>query len=307
MKLQTGLAGLAIGSLAACGGAMAKNDKPVLATITGSVTVTTPPPQGDEVRVALLWQVNLKTLQDISTKHVVAQDVAVTGETWPAGFTLAITDLPPADAIESGTAIGSVIAYRDLDHNGQLDFTAPDADGFADQILAYDSKLLVSYSQDGAGVAPKGFSLNMGSPIDQPIVLTDHSQLAASCYLLDWDLENASAAGASPWSIVTNDMSYCPQSPEQEDPVSGLPQMGNGDGSPPTDTKELACFTDPNAPNTPSPSYTAYWHPPTESPFISQTCGALARHCHALRDSTQGAAVPSKWPCPCDPNKYTCQ
>jgi hypothetical protein len=299
------IAGL-VATLAACGDAMPDNYKPTLATITGTIEVTPSPPQDSEIRVALLWATNAASFEDKHVKHVVAQDVEVVAVTWPAQFELAITDVPPDNAIDNKVAGGAVVAYRDANGDGQLNFTPPDADAFIDEVVAYDSSLVVWYSDpsNDSLLFPPGFSSSKGS-IETPITLADHSALAASCHLLEWDLRDPAngPAGTGPWDSktgVSHSMNYCPNSPFQD--YSG---PWDGDGSPPAETDALKCFaTEPNDPI--SGSYDAYWRPDNISPFIAQTCGDVVRSCHALRLSGGGTPIPSGWPCPCDAGKYDC-
>jgi hypothetical protein len=290
-------AALAAALLAGCGDSMPVGFKPPLATLTGTIAVTLPPPAGAEVRVALLWATNTDSWADKSIKHFVAQDVAVTGVTWPAQFQLAITDLPPDNAIEFGAAGGQVIAYRDLNHNGQLDFTPPDAEHFVDEVVAYDTGLVIWYFDPSTGFTP-GFSTSQGS-IDTPITLTEQP-LASSCHLLEWELSSSDGpAGPGPWgpNAGVTHMNYCPGSPVQLTADGTGTELTDHDGHLPAETTELYCQSDDGF-------YEARWTPETTSAFVLETCGAVIRTCNGLRDGS--ATPPPAWPCPCDPSLYTC-
>ena len=307
LSFRTHAPGLAAAFLlAACGSSMPDDHKPILATISGTIAATpsiteTPPSEG-EIRVALLWATNSDSWQDKHIKHFVAQDVAITAVSLPAQFELAITDLPPENALDHGAGGGQVIAYRDLNHNGKLDFTPPDADHFVDEVVAYDSELVVWYfdPETHPGFIP-GFSTSKG-PIDTPVTLTERP-FAASCHLLEWELNDPidGPAGVGPWgpSSGVGHMNYCPESPVYLPPGAAGVELGDGDGSPPPETSELFCDPPPQG-----QGYEAYWVPEVTSAFVLETCGPVERTCHALRASD---VVPSGWPCPCDPQKYTCR
>lgn len=54
-------------------------------------------------------------------------------------------DMPPSPA--SQYAVGTVVAYLDLNHNGKLDLVPNDASAYVDQILAANSEMTVVYLQ----------------------------------------------------------------------------------------------------------------------------------------------------------------
>jgi hypothetical protein len=307
-RLASTLAAVLATGLCACGDTAPTEEPPVpLAVLSGTISVESPPPADAEVRVALLWATNSQSWADKSIKHFVAQDVAVTAVTWPAQFQLAITELPPENALDHGSAGGQVVAYRDLNHNGKLDFTPPDADHFVDEVVAYDSNLAIWYRDPdmNPGFTP-GFSTSEG-PIDTPITLTERP-LAASCHLLEWELSEPidGPAGVGPWGPDTGvgHMNYCPESPVQLTADGVGTELTDGDGSPPPETSELACQTFGDPTGQPAGFYDARWSPETTSAFVLETCGTLVRNCSSLR--TTGGTPPSGWPCPCDPAKYTC-
>jgi hypothetical protein len=307
IRIGVALAAAATGALLAACDDEAPAPRPVLATLSGTISATEPPPADAEIRVALLWATNSKSWEDKSIKHFVAQDVAVTAVSWPATFQLAITELPPENALDHGAAGGQVIAYRDLNHNGKLDFTPPDADHFVDEVFAYDSDLAVWYQDPdmNPGLTP-GFSTSEGS-IDTPITLTERP-LAASCHLLEWELSDPAngPAGVGPWGPNTGvgHMNYCPESPTQLTADGVGVELTDGDGSPPPETTELACQVFSGPPDQPAGFYEARWSPENTSAFVLATCGTPVRSCNSLRASND--TPPPAWPCPCDPARYTC-
>jgi hypothetical protein len=290
--------------LAGCGESMPSDQRPVLATIRGTLQVE-PSTSDAEIRVALLWLIYDDSSVDQNSKHFVAQDVPVTSVTLPATFELAITDLPPENALYHGTAGGSVIAYRDLNHNGQLDFTPPDADHFIDEAVAWDDELWIRYVDPelNPGYTP-GFSTSKGS-IDTPVTLSE-VPMVASCHLLEWDLKQPENAGPGPWGpILSVGMDYCPESPYSIPPGGAGVELGDGDGSPPPETSEVYCEESFGSSDPVAQVYTAYWVPEHTSDFVLATCGPLERSCHEGRDLS--VMPPAAWPCPCDPSRYTCR
>jgi hypothetical protein len=130
------IASLALG-LAACADPVARGDfEPPYLTITG--TLTTSVATTDDVHVALIW---FNTAPAVGVVQV-AEDVRVDA-TFPAGFTIPITALPPPAAlgnfagldpapwIAAGVdptltwAIGVIAVYEDNNGNGRLDIEPP--------------------------------------------------------------------------------------------------------------------------------------------------------------------------------------
>ena len=75
IRIGVALAAAATGALLAACDDEAPAPRPVLATLSGTISATEPPPADAEIRVALLWATNSKSWEDKSIKHFVAQDV----------------------------------------------------------------------------------------------------------------------------------------------------------------------------------------------------------------------------------------
>jgi hypothetical protein len=144
------LAGLA--ATAACGSLSGSTDQPsVLATIHGTVNGSQSTSSGSgPLAVAILWA---KLAQ--GSPQVVSTSAAVT-PTFPSSFSLDLTELPPDSvmfdlaSINCGAppcdmpddpplhvqiALGGLVLYEDLNHNGRLDLVAPGAPAYVDKIV----------------------------------------------------------------------------------------------------------------------------------------------------------------------------
>jgi hypothetical protein len=279
-----------------CGdGAFTDDLRPPIARLRGTVT-TDQAFDLTDVRVALVWRVG-GTIDAPPLR--VAQDTPLTAG-FPAQFELAITELPPAEALtgpdslptsapENGRfAYGAVVAYRDRNQNGQLDLTPVTADAFVDELVGYNEYLTVIYEIDTPNT---GYFLIVGEPyedgigffarpIDTPVTLPLHLEPHHSCFLTDWPIEDEDQSlGRGPWPFL--DDWNCP---------AGLP----------AETEELRCWIDPESQHY---SYFALWTTPT-SDFILTTCGQARRGCYNGAHPGAGDADDH---CPCDPAAgYTC-
>jgi hypothetical protein len=281
-------------------GALSTDYRPVLATMHGSIVGAKAPEHPEELRVALVWA----AYHDDALAPLYQQPVTVTS-TWPADFQLDITELPPEAAMwaphrgEDGGfpthdaegrtlrwAEAWVVAYRDVDHDGRLDLTPPTADAFVDELVAYNSHVVVSYA-DAVGAGPGTFTLEISDdayadtevkPIDTPISLTVTTDPADSCYLLDGNV-TLQPKGVKPWWAHT--VFECP------DALSAPPEATS-----------LSCHSAPDpATSTGVDYFGASWALPT-SAFIAETCGYISKTCFGYHDPLD--PTPDSWPCPCD-------
>lgn len=117
---------IAAALLAACGTAVTPEHEGVpLATVSGQITSDGTVDVGDGLRLALVWT---PTMGDGRVKGLVTQDVTYQGS-FPQQYKFDIYSPPPPEALSDwseqkgpeSVAIGKLVAYRDLNGNGQLD------------------------------------------------------------------------------------------------------------------------------------------------------------------------------------------
>lgn len=129
------------------------------------------------VRVAVVWA-------GANGSFDVSEDLPIQ-PVFPASFAVSLDAGPPASALVASSAIadssgdyqvaiGSVVAYDDLNGNGKLDLVAAGASGYVDQIVATDESLVVVYlaggvptnanSEDAGGTAVLGYNLFRDCP-----------------------------------------------------------------------------------------------------------------------------------------------
>jgi hypothetical protein len=133
-------------ALAACDPLATGSFKPAIATINGIIDGSTAAETPSEVRVALLWQNDLKGNANYAVQlaDVLAQ--------FPAAFSIDVTDKPRAEVIDSidmplpgidpamRWAVATLVVYAD-DGNGKLDMTAPNEPSSGDRILGATTDL----------------------------------------------------------------------------------------------------------------------------------------------------------------------
>ncbi|TNF37226.1 MAG: hypothetical protein EP329_03700 [Deltaproteobacteria bacterium] len=242
---------LALGALASCSSIDDPNESRPLATIRGYLTAGEGAPPTGEVRVALVWMNSLA--QHGSFGHAdlrVVQEVVVQ-PAFPASFELEIDALPdeaimlpleesvlsavgelPADSQGIKLALGGLIAYEDVNGNGQLDLVDPGADAI-DRVVAASSNLAVMYLEGGTlplgdlvtGELQRGYNL-----LDVPSCWFDPSAggfCTETITVLPGDTEVALALSASPKLSHMMCQSYAPD----PGPNVRLP----GEGPPPVD------------------------------------------------------------------------
>ncbi len=274
--------------LGACGqGAMPEEYRPPVATIHGRLQITEAPADPEEIRVAVVWRADLGLQQ---VRHLVAQDVAVT-TSWPAEFTLDLVDPPPPEAIRpqvGGARMGgaNIVAYRDGNHNGRLDFTPIDSDSFVDELIATNSTVALIYSEQ-PGQPTLSLSTSEGSNLDlatTSIVLNAIPSARSSCHLLEW-LPRFAFDEFTP-------------APKPSDPWPFDEPLNCPNDVPPIEARKVACV-----PPSPDAMYMSSWTA-EPSTFVKNACGAVMRMCARRRDTS--LPPPPGWPCPCDPNRFEC-
>jgi hypothetical protein len=236
------------------------------------------------LRVAIVW---IGDGHDSTKRPWVPQEVEVVSitPTWPAQFELAITDPPPAGAMhfQIGYSQARLVAYRDLNGNGQLDWTPVTADAFVDRVVAYNPGLVLWYFDDGGLKLMLPGSGDLLDPTT-PITMLERSALRASCHLLDWMPRSAFEAGKHSYP----DPDEGDQGPWDHEGAVECPG-----GQPPADVTHLACD------ETPGPGDYQFWASWTTqtSEFVSSVCGPVMRICWTNRPDP---SVGGPWPCPCD-------
>lgn len=156
-------------ALAGCGGNLAGPDyqAPPLATLKGQITNAQGLTTTQSVRAALVWRT--PTAQ-ATGGFLLAQDVAVSAS-FPSSFTLALSALPPAAALESrGTssvAQGVLLVYADGNNNQTLDLPTRTDQAWPDLILGAEESLTITYVEGppvpadpvtSSPALPQGFS-----------------------------------------------------------------------------------------------------------------------------------------------------
>ncbi len=193
---------VALIAFAACGsGTSADTSRRLSTPISLAGEVTNPeavPVTGEALRVAFVWQYAGETRPDgtYKTSREVSADVAIQSQI-PASFGLDITTRPaetlpalefraadpnadlsalvqPSDELTRlRTAIGVVVAYEDLNHNGQLDLVTVLSPAYVDRVVGVATAQLIyfegempssanaqAYLRDSDGKLPSlGFNL----------------------------------------------------------------------------------------------------------------------------------------------------
>jgi hypothetical protein len=174
--LPVGLA-LLVGGGAACGGSglSGSTDRPsTLATVQGTIENPQDLSLADSsspIRVAIVWAVRATSDANGGATVRVAQDVAVSAQL-PSNFRLDLTQLPPPEAMYRDpdypsvrSAFGTIVAYQDLNNNGQLDLIDANATNTIDRVLAIPFDDVVYYLEgDVSTVADAGVDDNGAPP-----------------------------------------------------------------------------------------------------------------------------------------------
>jgi hypothetical protein len=294
-------------SIAACGDLGDDSERPPLVTITGQLTqtsVATPAPSN--VRVAIIWS----TSGDLKSTH----DISVT-PVFPSKFQLQLQDLPPAEAMRSTAtdvqpaptedlpgqshtqsndahvsyAVGTIVAYEDLNGNGKLDLIRPDV-APVDRVLGVNDGLTIVYVEGEPpadfmsgeqGTATRGYNIFQSTacvpnaPCTQksgwlPITTLYDLPLTADPHFADAMCEgNSSEETAHPTKI--NDPVPAPG-------PNGWPQKG---------AHGLVCAADGKT----------YSITQCETTSLG-LCKGTDERCSTDRYTMPSATPPPEWPCP---------
>lgn len=167
----------ALAAAAGCGEAVGPDYAPPLASFRGVITASELPAPA-EVRVAFAWR---KRDPEGNILRV-TQEAAVRAE-FPVRFALAVTRLPPEEAMNDGTtsagtafryATGTLIVYEDRNRNQRLDLLATDARESADRVLGAPSAMSMFYAEgpvmprEGALGPRPGFNLRREATFIDP-------------------------------------------------------------------------------------------------------------------------------------------
>lgn len=156
-------------ALVGCGGNLAGPDyqAPPLATLKGQITNAQGLSTTQPVRAALVWRT---AAAQANGGFLLAQDVAVSAS-FPSSFSLALSALPPAAALEprgaSSVAQGVLLVYADSNGNQTLDLPTRTDQAWPDLILGAEESLTITYVEGPSVPAdpvtsspalPQGFS-----------------------------------------------------------------------------------------------------------------------------------------------------
>ncbi len=171
-RTSIALLALLMGGTNACGSLEANTDSaPALATVNGSIINPDSLAVPESIRIAVVWRSNEPG------RFNVAEDLPV--EPSLVSFRIALGGPPPQAAMNTETsgppgtacamapdptmqyAIGSVVAYEDVNRNGRLDLVANDAGAYVDRILATNETTSIVYIQ---GPLPVGHAAGCELP-----------------------------------------------------------------------------------------------------------------------------------------------
>lgn len=144
----------ALALLAGCGGPLVGDEylgTPAL-RLEGSVTVEPWVPEPDNPRVSLFWL----GYDTTSLARSSLEQRTVVDDRFPAAFSLAVLDAPPAEALayvdpETGARLGVafVAVYSDENGNGMMNSDPLDAPAGPDRLIGASSRHLVAYATAG--------------------------------------------------------------------------------------------------------------------------------------------------------------
>jgi hypothetical protein len=257
------------------------------------------------VRVAVVWA-------GANGSFDVSEDLPVQ-PVFPASFAVSLDAGPPASALMASSAIagssgdyqvaiGSVVAYDDLNGNGKLDLVPADASSYVDKIVATDETLDVIYLAGGlptnANAADAGGTPVLGYNLfrDCPDTSSGSSGPGSIC---PSGSGSGGAAAACGWEPVTTAITLTVATDPQVDSLMCQSQSGtatatgtgmNVPGRPATYPSpcdpDLSCSDDGS-------SYTYETSCTTTSTGI---CAGNDTSCE-LDVYTRPSPVPSGWPC----------
>ena len=223
-----------------------------------------------------------------------------------------LPDTPISPA--SKYAVGTVVAYLDLNHNGKLDLVGDNATAYVDQILAANAELAIAYFEgpipegsslgmalvDGAGHKPKeGYNLvNIPScniPPPQPPLSTPNPACpstvvdAGPCAPIEW----LDMSTPYPLSVATSPEVAALMCLHDE---SGGASTGTGAGGPEDPQSRPAQYPDPCDPNLDCASDGSHYTFSTCVTISQGLCKGTLESCTSV-GFDRPTPTPADWPC----------
>jgi hypothetical protein len=218
----------------------------------------------------------------------------------------------PATAPASRFAVGTVVAYLDLNHNGKLDLVADNASAYVDQIIAANEQMAIVYFEgpilkgspfgsslvDGAGHSPTdGYNLlqvsscGRNAPMESNPVCTMPPPIVTCTPFFAWLGMDAKY----PLDITTNPevgMLMCLSS--GNGPSVG--SMGSGPGGPFDPSIQPATYPDPCDPNLSCASDGSDYLYATCMQISQGLCKGTITSCTSV-GFARPTPAPADWPC----------
>jgi hypothetical protein len=298
---------------ASCGSLNGHPGSPsALATVQGQLLPTADTPAlGDDVHIAVIWLTTvrhqLKVAVDLPVKPV-----------FPSKYVLSLTEPPPAIAIvrpvashpEFSVAQGGLVAYEDLNGNGQLDLVSDDAGSFPDRIVATNPNEELLYLDSTTGHLPPELQSGAeGTPLlGYNIVIQGQCTITAYANLPDGGLRMPDMSVCTPTQFLPMTAPY--DLPLSNDPNLNLLACQSQSGSPAPLSSAGVDYWSVSDAGTPPRGYPAPGAPHLTcldggTSYEFQTChttGGLCSSetvCDKLQQVDLGGAVkPDGWPCP---------
>lgn len=304
-------------SALACGEVGDVENRPPLATLDGQLTRSTTQAltSAANVRIAVVWR-------SVDGGYSSAQDISVT-PVFPSKFHLELSDPPPATAMahaaagggdgretwpaDVGVALGSVVAYEDVNGNGKLDLVDQSATAFVDRVLGVSAELSLvyfegstipsSFKTDPAGNrAARGYNLLRFAScgILEKTCNRDADGWLPMTTLYEVPLTGEPAFGTLMCQGLNDGFGSSATSGSAGGVVSTAAHIGPGpDGVwPRTDDPHLSCIAEVGG-----RAY-RYTKCETSSPGL---CARAETQCTTTRWEFQTAEPPAGWPCPVRP------
>lgn len=284
-----------------------------LASLQGQLLPTADTPTlADDVHLAVIWQVSpggqFKVAVDLPVKPI-----------FPSRYVLVLTEPPPKSALqhllpnhpEFSAAVGAVVAYEDLNGNGQLDLVFDDAGAFPDRIVATHPNEELLYLDSTTGHLPPELQQGaQGTPLlGYNIFAGGMCTTNAYPNLPDGGLSMPDMTSCIPAAFLPVSASY--DLPFSSDPdLNLLACQGRGGGSIAPISDFGIAYWDVNDAGTPPDGYPA---PGAQHlnclqgglSYEYQTCRTMGGICSSLTVCDQlqqvnlaGAPKPDGWPCP---------
>lgn len=285
-RLAIACTALTLATVTACGGLPDhEGDPSTLVTLHGSVQSQSGALGGAGVHVALIWE--------SGKKHSLAVDTPVKAE-FPASFSLPVKSEPPSGFVvpsqEMGgasVALGLLVAYQDVNHNGKLDLLDQSSTKAVDRVVGMDESHILVFVQaapngfdvmkDDSGAVPRlgfnilehnsDFSKSAWDPISTELLLTEDSSPDAQTVM-------CTSGGASSFGV-----GYTKQAP------AGV--IGPNGAYPAADDPNLTCYAS-------NPDRYGYTDDTVtlDKPCIKQYQSVTTVY------SKQTGTSPAGWPCP---------